>query len=67
MEKSLIIELDGLIHEQQKIYDQEREEELQSLGFTVLRFTNDDILNSIDMVLQKIKAKIVPLSPKACG
>ena len=63
MEKSLVIELDGPIHEQQKMYDQEREEELQLLGYKVLRFTNDDILQRLDVSLQTIKAITAPLSP----
>lgn len=62
MECSLIIELDGPIHENQKVYDQEREEELHRLGFKVLRFTNDDILKRLDMALATIKVMAVPLS-----
>ncbi|MBR9921975.1 MAG: endonuclease domain-containing protein [Bacteroidetes bacterium] len=42
--KKLIIEIDGDIHDQQKDYDQMREEGLKGMGFNVLRFTNEQIL-----------------------
>ncbi len=61
-EKSLIVEIDGPIHQQQKVYDKEREEELISLGYTVLRFTNEDVLQRLDHTLQIIKEKTSPLS-----
>ena len=55
-EKKLIIELDGDVHGfigQQK-YDQERQRHLESLGFTVLRFTNQDVKESMEGVLTAI-------------
>jgi very-short-patch-repair endonuclease len=42
----LIVELDGGIHEFQKEYDAEREEYLKSLGFRIIRFTNEEINSS---------------------
>ena len=50
----LIVEVDGGIHEHQKEYDAEREEYLISLGFRIIRFTNDDIDKSLQSVLQRI-------------
>jgi very-short-patch-repair endonuclease len=50
----LIVELDGGIHEFQKEYDAEREEYLIALGFRIIRFTNEEIKNNLNSVLQKI-------------
>ena len=40
----LIIEVDGEIHKFQKKKDKQREEEIKKLGFSVIRFQNEDIL-----------------------
>lgn len=55
-ERKLVIELDGEIHNTQenKNYDKARTVELGSLTITVLRFTNDEVLNGVERVLQKI-------------
>jgi len=51
----LIIEIDGNIHDKRKEYDKNRDEFLEAGGYTVLRFQNDEICNSLDDVLKKIK------------
>jgi len=51
---SLIVEIDGGIHETQQEQDAEREAHLISRGFQVLRFTNDRVENDIEGVLQEI-------------
>jgi len=58
LEHKLIIEVDGLIHQlpQNKISDEERTETLNKLGFKVIRFTNDEVLNHIEQVKQQIAA-----------
>lgn len=53
-EKKFIIELDGSHHVDTMIYDQERTEYLEAKGYKVLRFWNNEILNNIDSVLEKI-------------
>ena len=61
LSKQLIIEIDGGYHlegEQPK-RDEEREEELMSQGFRVLRFTNDEVIGDIDSVLDKISKEIL--------
>ena len=50
----LIVELDGGIHEFQKEYDAEREAYLISLGFRIIRFTNEEVTKNLKGVLQKI-------------
>ena len=54
--KKLIIEVDGLIHQvpENKISDGERTSELNRLGFEVIRFTNEQILQDADNVLNEI-------------
>lgn len=57
LEKQLIIEVDGKYHNvtEQKEYDILREQYLSSQGYTVLRFTNEEITNNIDNTIYSIK------------
>ena len=57
LETKLIIEVDGLYHDEQEQqqYDSGRTARLESLGFRVLRFTNDEVLSQINDVLNTIK------------
>ena len=52
--KKLIIELDGSQHLEQEEYDRQRSEFLQSRGFRVLRFWNNDVLNDLNGVMTVI-------------
>lgn len=54
-EARMIIEVDGLIHEFSFEADAVRQELLESRGMRVLRFKNEEIEESIDAVLAKIK------------
>lgn len=54
IEKKLIIELDGSQHLEQEEYDQERTKYLESLGYKVIRFWNNDVINNIDGVILAI-------------
>ena len=47
----LIIELDGSQHLEQEEYDNERTKYLESLGYKVIRFWNNDVTNNIDGVI----------------
>lgn len=60
LSSKLIVELDGGYHqiEQQQISDAKRTEWLESRGFKVIRFTNEELFNGIDTVLDKIKDNI---------
>ena len=55
-EKRLAIEIDGGIHMKSAIreHDENRSVELDRLGISVLRFTNEQVMNDIDKVLQEI-------------
>ena len=50
----LIIEIDGEIHIQQQNHDQARTDQLQDFGYSVLRFTNDEVINDLPKVLNRI-------------
>jgi very-short-patch-repair endonuclease len=50
----LIIELDGSQHLEQEEYDLERTKYLESLGYKVIRFWNNDVTNNIDGVILAI-------------
>jgi very-short-patch-repair endonuclease len=52
--KKLIIEVDGRQHIEQKQYDKERTAFLETKGYRVLRFWNNDVMNNIDAVLEVI-------------
>jgi very-short-patch-repair endonuclease len=55
-ERKLAIELDGSIHDVKvnKDYDEARTVMLEGLGIYTLRFRNDEIVNNMGSVLQKI-------------
>ncbi len=55
-EKKLVIEIDGDSHftEEGKEYDKQRSFYLESLGLKVLRFTNNEIHENFEEVLEKI-------------
>lgn len=57
-EKKLIIELDGEVHNQNHEYDELRDEILSKYHYTVIRFSNSDIINKLDEVLNQIKSKL---------
>jgi very-short-patch-repair endonuclease len=50
----LIIELDGSQHLEQQNYDKQRTEYFESQGYKVIRFWNNEIINNIENVLQRI-------------
>ena len=55
--KKLVIELDGNVHESKEAreYDEVRDKHFKELGFTTIRFWNDEVENNIREVLEKIK------------
>jgi methylmalonyl-CoA mutase len=57
LDKRLIIEVDGLIHQMPdvKLNDEQRTERLQELGYHVVRINNESILHDINNLLTKIK------------
>ena len=53
----LVIELDGKVHDEddQQLYDYHRQQEIEALGWLVLRFTNDQVVGSLPNVLAAIR------------
>src|SRR5690606_34783566 len=68
--KKLVVEVDGGYHTtaEQKEYDEQRTFVLNKRGFKVIRFTNEEVLNNLENVLQNIKSEleVIP-SPLSFG
>jgi len=65
VEKGLIVEVDGGQHAEQTEYDQRRDAWLCSQGYTVMRFWNNEVMQQLEGVLEKIRCTITlsPLPP----
>ncbi len=61
----LAIEIDGGYHKQKEIsqYDKIRQEFIESLGIKVLRFSNKQVLENFDMIIDKITQASKQISP----
>jgi len=57
VERRLVIELDGLSHEERDAYDAARSADLAARGYGVLRFLNDDVLRDPEAVVLAIAAE----------
>lgn len=62
----LAIELDGYTHGFEEVFekDEVKAQKLRELGITVLRFTDDDVMNNIDNVLRSIQEFILCFEEK---
>jgi len=60
LSKNLIIEIDGKYHNKPEIIEADnlRTQILNSLGFKVIRFTNEEVLGNLEGVLEKIKKEM---------
>ncbi len=56
----LIVEIDGKSHDNRKEYDQNRDEFLRELNYSVLRIKNEEVWEDIDKTLSKIYDSIFP-------
>ena len=67
IEHNLIIELDGECHEgeEQRENDRGRQRNLEKMGYTVIRFTNEMVIKNIEQVLKTISKHIFPDLPFA--
>jgi very-short-patch-repair endonuclease len=61
----LVIEVDGEIHQkpENQIYDEGRAFDIEKFGIHILRFSNKEVLENIDNVIERIKKEIGFLSP----
>ncbi|MBL7960410.1 DUF559 domain-containing protein [bacterium] len=63
--KCLVIEIDGHSHGFEEVYQKDilKQADLESMGLTVLRFSEGEVRNNIDSVLQTIEAFIKKDNP----
>lgn len=61
VELELAIEIDSEVHSAQTEYDSKRQSELESLGVTFLRVTNDQIRKDLYKTLETIRNYVSPL------
>jgi len=64
-ELRLAIEIDGDSHAESVVYDAERTKALNSLGITIVRYTNDDILNNLQGVYVDLMRRVAMLKGAA--
>ncbi len=57
-ELGLIIEIDGSSHFFKEDYDNYRQERLKSFGYSIMRFSEGDVLNKYELVLLEIQQAI---------
>lgn len=55
-ELNLAIEIDGGIHKKQIDYDKNRQQIIEENKIIFLRFKNEEVLNDLGAVLEKIKS-----------
>jgi len=58
LEYRLAVEVDGDIHALQPEYDEQRTEYLGWFGFSVIRFSNDEVMKDLEGVLEKLKQAV---------
>jgi very-short-patch-repair endonuclease len=66
-EKDLVIEVDGPIHEYSPEEDAIRQNYLESLGLTVIRFTNERVISNLSSVIREIEAVIASTPSQRSG
>jgi len=62
-ECKLIVEMDGDIHDFQVEEDATRTKQIESFGYQVIRFRNEEVLSNIETVLNKILETCMLPSP----
>ena len=60
----LIVEIDGSIHNKKEIQIQDKlkEDDLIKWGYHIIRFTNKEVHQGVDKVLERIKDKIIDIT-----
>lgn len=59
----LIIEINGSIHNKTEVIDSDktRQKELEELGYTVIRFTNEQVKSEMEVVLKDVESTVLKL------
>lgn len=65
LHKKLVIEIDGQYHleGQQIVKDKSRTEDLQKSGYTVIRFSNEEVIGNTPQVIKDIKKALMEIIP----
>ncbi len=63
IDRRLVVEIDGGQHATQLKYDQQRTAELESLGLSLFRYWNDDVLVRTEAVLHDILVRLTAPHP----
>ncbi|MFH1252456.1 MAG: endonuclease domain-containing protein [bacterium] len=63
-ELKLAIEIDGISHDNKLRYDRRRQKRLEELGVNVIRFSDEDVRNQTESVLEVLKNEIDKISGK---
>jgi len=58
VETRLVVELDGGQHSDRAVADQQRTKYLNSLGYRVLRFWDNEVLENVEGVLERIAEQL---------
>lgn len=66
VERGLVVEVDGGYHDAVGVNDVSRQRKLEAMGWTVIRFSNSDVMNDADAVAVAI-AKELRLMPEHAG
>ncbi len=56
---TLVVEVDGDVHDLQKEEDERREKVLTEMGLRIVRFGNDEVVRSLSAVVGKVKSCII--------
>lgn len=63
---NLAVEIDGSSHDKRKGYDYDRDKFLSQIGIKTVRFTNDEVINHLEVVNKKI-LELCPKPPLSRG
>ena len=61
----LVIELDGGQHDENEGRDRERTAYIEGMGFKVIRFWNNEVLEAIESVVARIEVELLKAPPPA--
>ncbi len=66
----LVIEVDGGQHDENEGRDRQRTAYIKGMGFKLIRFWNNEVLENIEGVISRIESELLacpPPAPPACG
>jgi hypothetical protein len=65
-ELKLVIEVDGFTHQWEETFnkDNKKDEDLKNAGFTVLRFSDNEVLQNLPFVLKAIEVSVEEIEKK---